>query len=269
MKTRVFFFISCLLLTAVGCWAQSKTVKGNGNVITKEIPISDYDEISYVGKMNIEYKQSDGAPSLTVKVDENILSNVEIKVKGRTLVIQPKYEKKSFGRNSSLSLDPTVFEIKTNSRSLKDIDAVGAGEFKVLSPLSGDKLEVSIAGSSTVHFTKLLEVRKAEFSVAGSGDLIAAKLKADNLDCSVAGSGSIKIEGEVERSDLSVAGGGDIHTFGCKQRKAECSVAGGGDIEVYAVEQLDASIAGGGDIRYEGDPKLSQSVIGGGSIRKK
>lgn len=79
--------------------------------------------------------------------------------------------------------------------------------------------------------------------MAGSGDINATKLKVDNLDCSVAGSGSILLKGEAERGDLSVAGGGDISAFGCILRKAECSVAGGGDIEVHASEQLDASIA--------------------------
>ena len=264
MKTRVFYFIASILLMATNGFAQKNTIKGDGNITTKEISISDYDEISYVGRMDIEYEQSNASPYLKITVDENILSNLENKAKGKTLIIQPK----SSGFSRSLNLQPTVCEIKTNSRSLKDISAVGSGEFTVTSLLKVDKIEVSIAGSSTVNFDKSLEARKVEFSVAGSGDLNAKKLKVDNLDCSVAGSGNITLKGEAERGSMSVAGGGDISAFGCTVRKAECSVAGGGNIEVFASEQLDASIAGGGHIRYEGDPELSKSVVGGGSIKK-
>ena len=268
MKTKALFFITCILLATTNGFAQKNTIKGDGNIVTKEVSISNYDEISYVGRMDIEYEQSDAAPYLRIMVDENILPYLDIKVKGKTLIIQPKDDKKFHKEFShSLNLHPTVCEIKTNSRELKDISAVGGGEFRVKTPLKVDRLYISIAGSSTINFEKLLEARKVDFNVAGSGDINATQLKVDNLDCSVAGSGNIQLKGEAERGDMSVAGGGDISAFGCVIRKAECSVAGGGNIKVFASEQLDASIAGGGNIRYKGDPELSKSVIGGGSIR--
>ncbi len=269
MKTRTFFFMACIILLATSGFAQQNTIEGDGNIITKEISISDYDEISYVGNVNIEYEQSNVSPYLKITTDENILSHLDIKIKGKTLIIQPKDERKYFKGNSyGLNLKPTVCEIKTNSRELKDISAVGGGEFVAKTALKVDRLNVDIAGSSTINFDKRLEARKIDFSVAGSGDINATRLKVDNLDCSVAGSGSVLLKGEAERGDLSVAGGGDISAFGCVFRKLECSVAGGGDIEVYAAEQLDASIAGGGHIRYEGNPELSKNVVGGGSIKK-
>ena len=265
MKTSVFYFISCMLLIATNGFAQKNNmVKGDGNIVTKKIAISDYDGIAYVGSVDIEYEQSNSSPYLKIKVDKNILPNLEIKVKGKTLIIQPKEK----GYPNGLSLQPTVCEIKTNSRELKEINAVGSGKFIATSPLKVDKLGVGMAGSCTINFSKLLEARKVEFSVAGSGNLNAAKLKVDNLESSVAGSGTIVLTGEVERGYMSVAGGGDIKAFGCTVRKAECNVAGGGNIEVYASEQLDASTSGSGRILYKGDPELSKSVVGGGSIKE-
>lgn len=258
----------CIWLLATDGFAQ-QTIKGDGKIITKEISISDYDEISYVGKVDIEYEQSNASPFFEITVDENILPHLDIKVKGKTLIIQPKNERKHFNGNSyGPNLQPTVCEIKTNSRELKEISAVGGGEFVAKSPLKTDKLEISIAGSSTINLDNVLEARKIDFSVAGSGDINATRLKTDKLDCNVAGGGNILLKGEAERGDMNVAGGGDISAFGCILRKAECNVAGGGNIEVHASEQLEASIAGGGHIRYEGDPELSKSVIGGGSIKK-
>ena len=135
-------------------------------------------------------------PFFKITIDENILPHLDIKIKGKTLIIQPKNEKKYFNGNSyGLNLQPTVCEIKTSSRELKEISAVGGGEFIAKSPLKTDKLDISIAGSSTINFDKQLEARKINFSVAGSGDINATQLKVDNLDCSVAGSGSILLKG--------------------------------------------------------------------------
>ena len=43
---------------------------GTGN---REIKISDYDEITFVGSADFEYEQSDKAPYLSVTIDENLL----------------------------------------------------------------------------------------------------------------------------------------------------------------------------------------------------
>ena len=85
----------CIWLLTTNGFAQN-TIKGDGNIITKEISISDYDEISYVGKVNIKYEQSNASPFFKITIDENILPHLDIKIKGKTLIIQPKNEKKYF-----------------------------------------------------------------------------------------------------------------------------------------------------------------------------
>lgn len=71
----------CIWLLATNGFAQN-TIKGNGNIITKEISISDYDEISYVGKVNIEYEQSNASPSFKITIDEKHTAPPQHKSKG-------------------------------------------------------------------------------------------------------------------------------------------------------------------------------------------
>ena len=73
----------CIWLLTTNGFAQN-TIKGDGNIITKEISISDYDEISYVGKVNIKYEQSNASPFFKITIDENILPHLDIKIKGKT-----------------------------------------------------------------------------------------------------------------------------------------------------------------------------------------
>ena len=84
----------CIWLLTTNGFAQN-TIKGDGNIITKEISISDYDEISYVGKVNIEYEQSNASPFFKITIDENI-PHLDIKKKGKDLVHPPQKEKKIF-----------------------------------------------------------------------------------------------------------------------------------------------------------------------------
>ena len=77
----------CIWLLTTNGFAQN-TIKGDGNIITKEISISDYDEISYVGKVNLEYEQSTASPFFKITIDENILPHLDIKIKGKFLRTQ-------------------------------------------------------------------------------------------------------------------------------------------------------------------------------------
>mgnify|MGYP000310587861 len=56
MKTRVSLFIFCIQMIAVCGFAADKRIDGNGNPETREIKISDYDEITFVGSADFEYE---------------------------------------------------------------------------------------------------------------------------------------------------------------------------------------------------------------------
>lgn len=278
MKTRLSILFTCMLLTATCGFAKSRTIEGNGKLVTKEISIKEYDEISALGEATIEYEQSSASPYLKVTVDENILPYLEIKIKGKTLHIgySEKYndekteETDRYGDRfrSSAQLKPTRYIIKTNSQNLKDISLVANCKLIINSNFKAERVSGSIAGGGTIDFNQSTDIHKGNFSVAGSGNVYLRKFRATSLECSVAGSGNIQLNGKVDRAQFSVAGGGDIEGYSCEARKAECSVAGGGNIQVYATDQLDASIAAGGKIRYKGDPTVSKSTVAGGSVKK-
>lgn len=265
MKTKISLCLLSLWLITALCMANPQTIHGNGKIVTKVIPITVYEEISLVGSPEFEYTQSHAAPYLELTIDENLVPYVVIEIEGRTLSIYPKQE----GRGgASYQLKPTRFHIKSNSEMLKECSIAGSASLRVTSPLKVTKLEGSVAGNGGIYFEKTLSGRKAEFYVAGSGEIETRDIQIENLECSVAGSGEMKLKGEVARASYSVAGSGELHGFGCKATNAECSVAGSGTIEVYAVDQLDASVASSGDIRYRGNPNVSKSIVGSGSIKK-
>lgn len=49
MKTKIILFLTCLLVPVMWVSAKNQTIKGNGNVTKKVIPITQYNTIDVAG----------------------------------------------------------------------------------------------------------------------------------------------------------------------------------------------------------------------------
>ena len=126
---------------------------------------------------------------------------------------------------------------------------------------------ISVAGSGDVRAAKL-QAAKLKASIAGSGDLRIAALDADFLTVSIAGSGDFSAGGKANLVEASIAGSGDIKIEKLAANNVKLSIAGSGDATVWAKDTLKISVAGSGDVSYYGDAKVSQSVAGSGSVKR-
>ncbi|MDL2265125.1 DUF2807 domain-containing protein [Parabacteroides sp. OttesenSCG-928-G21] len=284
MKTKTLLFLTILfLLTSCGS-ASNKTVNGNRKVVTKNISISDYDEIAVAGSVDFEYVQSNKKPSLEITIDENMLQYMKIEVKNGKLVVEPKRVKE----NGSYNLNPTVCKIKTNSRNLKSVKSAGSGHLKVASKLNFKKLNVDMAGSGRIVFEHSMKGDEMKVNMAGSGKVIMDNISAKSLVCSMAGSGEIRANGDMQRSaydiagsgsirvggsaretSYNIAGSGKISAFDSKVKQVKASIVGSGSIETYVTDKLEAStINGSGKISYKGNPSVKSDARRSNSIRQ-
>ena len=68
MKKSYSFILVFILMAGLLCSCHINKVSGDGNVVSKEIPIKDYDEIQIEGEnIDFKYMQSDDAPYLKVE----------------------------------------------------------------------------------------------------------------------------------------------------------------------------------------------------------
>jgi len=114
-------------------------------------------------------------------------------------------------------------------------------------------------------------VRAADLSrigLAGSSDVVASGLSGERFSIDIAGSGSVRADGDVGAVSVDIAGSGDVRIVGLQAREASVSIAGSGDVELTSHESLKVSIAGSGDVRYAGNPRVSQRVAGSGHIEQ-
>lgn len=238
-----------------------KIIKGNGNIITRNIDVTAFNEISTSLPATVNFTIADNF-SCTVSVDENLFDYLDIKVKDNELLMGKRKDDKN------INLKATQFVIEVTAPSLENINLAGSGTFNANSPLEAEKFEAIVAGSGDIVFNKTVTVQKIELNVAGSGDLACNELIADKLDCNIAGSGDLKVvSGTVREAEAGVAGSGDI-VLTCDIENLDANIAGSGDIKARVSGKLTYGIIGSGDIGYYGNPVLEGDKAGRGSVTR-
>lgn len=238
MKIKAFTLLVLALTTAfIFSSCYKKRVKGDQNIVEKEIPITDYNKIQLSISGNLTYEQkTDSEPYLLIKTDENIFSLLSITTSDSTLVIE-----------SEKNIKPSEFSIVTNSKRLMEIALEGSTKIDLKGKLISDSMRLKIAGSGTIKTDSLI----CKF-----------------LDIKIGGSGDIRLKGVASNAKFAIAGSGDIRAYELQADTVTCKIAGSGDIQVTAHRLLDINIAGSGDVKYKGEPKVSQSIAGSGKIKQ-
>lgn len=126
---------------------------------------------------------------------------------------------------------------------------------------------VSLAGSAQVR-ASALDADQLDLNIAGSGTLNMAKLTASALTVSLSGSGALNLAGEVTRQSVAISGSGRYRAGDLASRQATVTVTGSGECDLRVSDSLDASVAGSGHIGYAGSPTVSQRVVGSGSVSR-
>ena len=248
-------------------WLGGKEVKASKNYVTKQIKVSDFNQIAVSGSLDVTYTQQLGKPKVEIYTSDNIVDLLDIYVKNGKL---------NLGFKKNVKVSYNKLEIRVTSEDLNAVNVAGSGDFKFTNGLKTDQLKMNVAGSGDITASNIQCSQVFTANVAGSGDIECKQLKAADMDISVAGSGDLKIEnalvtsanasvagsgtvkisGNADKANYSVAGSGDLYANDFKVQNISASVAGSGDIKCHAVEHLKARVSGSGTIGYKGDPEL-------------
>jgi len=237
MKKAVLILgILTFSLQANAQWFFNKTIKGNGNVITKTRNTNDYDAVKVSGFFDVTLVKGEEG-KITIKAESNLMDFIITEVDGDELIIKMK---KGTNIQTKKGIYLTV--------PFKDIDKValsGSGDISTEDSITGKNLEVKLAGSGDIKLA--LNVNEVSSKITGSGD--------------------ITLTGKTNELDTSVTGSGDFHAKNLQANNAEVTVTGSGDVSVYVTDEIDAKVTGSGDIVFYGNPKKENTkVTGSGEI---
>lgn len=276
MKTKLIALWA--LVTCLALPARAEKIEGNGNIITKEISVQDYNAVQignsllnrngwslsslFSGNHNqsyaFEYTQGN-EPEIRITIDENLYPYLNVKVDKQKLSITAK---------ANTQLSPTKLKIEGSSKRLEEIDMSGSMDFILRGPLSGDKLKVEGSGGSDIKMKHPVRLTECNISASGGADIMFSDLSCQRIKAACSGGSDIDLKGNAEEGSFDTSGGSDLKAYGMSIKRVKCDSSGGSDIYVRATETLDASASGGSDIHYKGNPQVSKSASGGADITK-
>ncbi len=234
--------LSLVVFVTLSCTAQwGKKIKGNGNNVTIERNVGDYNAVALAGWFDVDLV--DGKEGqLTLVGESNLLEYVITEVKDGKLMIKVK---------KGVNLKPSSWE--DGIRITVPVESINA---------------VKLSGSGDIEGKTTIKTDDFKTSLSGSGDLTLT-VQSNSISTAMSGSGDINLSGSTGDFDVSISGSGDIKAYDLQADNVDATVSGSADIRVTANKMLKARVSGSGDISYRGNPeKIDTKASGSGDISK-
>lgn len=153
------------------------------------------------------------------------------------------------------------------------------GSKKGYSIRSTEKIEIVVnyrdidgaymSGSGRLTANNKVKANNFDMAVSGSGR-IEIELDASEVEAKVSGSGSVKLAGNSDEMNCSISGSGSINGYDMSVKKVTARISGSGSAKVHALEEIHATTSGSGNVRYTGDPTIIKAKSSGsGSVKKR
>ncbi len=213
MKAKLLFpVLALLVLGTSGC--DLKRLRGNGSVRSETRPVTDFSKLDAGGFYEIEWHP--GAPSLSIRTDDNLLAHITTKVVGEQLKI-----------DLDDPIAPTDgIKIVITSPTLSTVELSGALELTA-QQLSGEKFVLQTSGAAKVTLSG--RVNRLLADLTGASKLEAAGLSANDVELSVTGAGKADVTA-TNSLRAAITGAGKV-IYGGQPKTVDKNVTGAGKIE--------------------------------------
>jgi hypothetical protein len=234
--------LSLVVALSVSCSAQwGKRIKGNGNTVTIDRSVGEYDAVALAGWFDVDLVAGKEG-EITLEGESNLLEHIKTEVKDGKLVI--KTEK-------GVNLKPSSWD--DGIRITVPIESISS---------------LSLSGSGDIVGKKTIKTDNFKTAMSGSGD-ITISVQANSVEASMSGSGDITLSGSTNDFEATISGSGDIKAYDLEADNVAATVSGSADIKVTANKMLKARVSGSGDIKYRGNPeKVDTKTSGSGDISR-
>lgn len=219
---------------------------GSGNIVTKTINVSSFDNINVQGLQDVVITQG-SRTKVIVKGSDNLMQFNEISVENGTLIVS-QTRNKNFSK-FNMTVEVTVPDLdKVTSNGTGDISFRGSftttsltlilnGTGDIILPaLKAQTCKANLNGTGDIQLSGT--AANATLNLTGTGDLIAKFANVDAIKANLTGTGDLKISGSANSAIYSATGTGDIYAKNMIANNVTASATGTGDITCYAADSF-------------------------------
>jgi hypothetical protein len=232
----VLFSISVLFAT---CKKDSSPdcIQGNGSQVQESRTVSNFNGIVANGAFDLSISQISNT-GVDLFGDSNVLPIITTAVNNNVLTISTQNDQcYSTSKNIEVTITtPEIYSVALN----------GAGKIDAYN-LNTDVLLFETNGSAT----------------------ISSSFDVKRLQTIINGSGNANFSGTADLANFSISGTGSILASTVETDSCEISITGVGDVRISVNKYLEVTISGSGNVYYSGDPEtIKQYITGTGQLIK-
>jgi len=235
----LFLAVTTISVTQVSCMANPfKGVKGNGNVVTQNRPVTDFNKINVCCGMNVTITQGENI-AVVVETDENLQDLVITEVSNGELVIR---------RSGSGNFRPTKLNIQVTAKTMEALDCSSGSNVKVPAAFNTPKLNFD----------------------ASSGCNVEVVLAAQLLEADISSGCNISFSGSAKTLSIDASSGSNFYADSLECDYVKANGSSGANVHVRALLELEAHASSGANIGYNGLPKnVTIDKSSGGNVFRK
>ena len=235
---RIFFLAFAATVLFSSCrFLGGERINGDGNIVTRTRDVGNFNSVEAGGAVEVRLRQ-DAATSVRIETDENLQEFVEAFVEGGTLVVRQK---------RGYNLDPTKeIIIYVSAPQYENIEVSGASKLIGETPITGNKLELTVSGASEANM----------------------ELKISKLQGDLSGASTLQLRGSSSAVDLQASGASKVRCMDLQTDETTLDLSGASSAEVMANKQLNIEASGASHVDYRGNPAINQKSSGASSVNK-
>lgn len=236
--------VAAACLVSLVCFAKpllgKHIIKASGNIITKEIPIPEFNAINTSRAVKVVLTEQ--GDKIRIEADDNLMAWVIV--------------------------EPEEGELRvTVDRQIKSINNA---HVTVTIPVQGRTFRALRASSAAEIRGKEVELKGADLLVkASSAANVRADIKSKSCTAEASSAAEITLNGLTEYFESGSSSAGEVDASELTAQRADVTASSGSKTSVNCTESLKASASSGAGIHYTGDCQVEASKSSGGSIRRK
>lgn len=236
MKTLKIIAISLLTFTALSCQIKLNRVNGNGNIVTEERNVQDFNRVKASAGLQV-FLTKGTENKVVVEADENLMEVIETYVDGDLLKI---------------GVDGNI--IRSSSKKV----------YVTYTTLN------EVRASSGSHVIVRDELKSEDLTLdASSGAMLEASVFSKKLYLEASSGANVEVTGKTKELRSKASSSGYINAENVLSATCNARASSGGHIKVNVKDNLEAKASSGGQIDYYGNPNVkSESNNYSGDVRK-
>mgnify|MGYP000939271252 CR=1 FL=1 len=240
-------------MTGVQTCALPICIEGEGDVVTEELDLSNFNSIESNGSFDVVIEYGETQKVVAVG-HQNIINRLKTYVSSNTWEIELE-------RGNYCNFDLTIY---ITIPYLKSAEINGSGNIEIGRFVTDESTNLQIDGSGNITFDTIV-AQQIDLEINGSGS-INGFVDCAELNASIDASGNIKTKGWADNQTIKIYGSGSYKGINTESINTNVKISASGDAYVNVSDNLTIRIDGSGNVYYVGQPRMNITINGSGRV---